>query len=74
MVEDHQLVNILVMVHPSNSTTPVLSHGCTGNLIIPNENYIKFEDWLAPILVRMTEEQVMGLLINVILTLVIQSL
>eukprot|EP01084_Bolivina_argentea_P220161 373174_1 len=29
-----------------------------GNLIIPNENYVKFEDWLAPILVRMTDEQV----------------
>ncbi len=40
------------------STPPVLSHWPTGNLIIPNENYVKFEDWLAPILVRMTVEQV----------------
>ncbi len=68
MVEGHQLVDVLVVFHPSNNTTPVLSHGYTGNLIIPNENYVKFEDWLAPILVRMTDEQVMGLLINVIST------
>jgi deoxyhypusine synthase len=29
-----------------------------GNLLIPNENYCKFEDWLMPILHTMTNEQV----------------
>jgi deoxyhypusine synthase len=29
-----------------------------GNLLIPNENYCKFEDWLMPILHTMTDEQV----------------
>lgn len=29
-----------------------------GNLIIPNENYCLFEDWLSPILHTMTDEQV----------------
>lgn len=28
-----------------------------GNLIVPNENYCKFEDWLTPILDKMVEEQ-----------------
>lgn len=28
-----------------------------GNLLIPNENYCKFEDWLMPILVQLTKEQ-----------------
>ena len=28
-----------------------------GNLIVPNENYCKFEDWLLPILDKMLEEQ-----------------
>jgi deoxyhypusine synthase len=31
-----------------------------GNLIIPNENYCKFEDWLTPILDVMLEEQKEG--------------
>jgi deoxyhypusine synthase len=29
-----------------------------GNLLIPNENYCKFEDWLMPILNAMTDEQI----------------
>ncbi|KAH9824760.1 Deoxyhypusine synthase [Melampsora americana] len=29
-----------------------------GNLIVPNENYCKFEDWVMPILNRMREEQI----------------
>ena len=29
-----------------------------GNLLIPNENYCKFEDWLTPILHKITDEQV----------------
>jgi deoxyhypusine synthase len=29
-----------------------------GNLLIPNQNYILFEDWLSPILKAVTEEQV----------------
>lgn len=28
-----------------------------GNLLIPNENYCKFEDWLMPILTAMADEQ-----------------
>lgn len=28
-----------------------------GNLIVPNENYCKFEDWVLPILDRMRQEQ-----------------
>lgn len=29
-----------------------------GNLLIPNENYCMFEDWITPILHKMTDEQV----------------
>lgn len=28
-----------------------------GNLVVPNDNYCKFEDWLTPILDTMLEEQ-----------------
>lgn len=28
-----------------------------GNLLVPNDNYCRFEDWLMPILDKMTEEQ-----------------
>lgn len=28
-----------------------------GNLLVPNDNYCKFEDWVVPILDQMTEEQ-----------------
>lgn len=28
-----------------------------GNLVVPNDNYCKFEDWLMPILDQMVEEQ-----------------
>lgn len=28
-----------------------------GNLLAPNDNYCKFEDWLMPILDKMVEEQ-----------------
>merc|ERR1719187_2515989 len=28
-----------------------------GNLLVPNNNYVKFEDWLMPILDKMLEEQ-----------------
>ncbi|NXD18558.1 DHYS synthase, partial [Nothocercus nigrocapillus] len=28
-----------------------------GNLLVPNDNYCKFEDWLMPILDKMTDEQ-----------------
>ena len=28
-----------------------------GNLIVPNNNYCKFEDWLTPILIKMLNEQ-----------------
>ncbi|XP_043691302.1 deoxyhypusine synthase isoform X2 [Telopea speciosissima] len=29
----------------------------TGNLLVPNDNYCKFEDWILPIFDRMLEEQ-----------------
>ena len=28
-----------------------------GNLLVPNDNYCKFEDWIMPILDKMLEEQ-----------------
>jgi len=28
-----------------------------GNLLVPNDNYCKFEDWMNPILDQMLEEQ-----------------
>lgn len=28
-----------------------------GNLLVPNDNYCKFEDWLMPILGQMVDEQ-----------------
>ena len=28
-----------------------------GNLVVPNENYCKFEDWITPILNAMVDEQ-----------------
>ena len=28
-----------------------------GNLLVPNDNYCKFEDWIMPILDQMVEEQ-----------------
>jgi len=31
-----------------------------GNLIIPNDNYCLFEDWVSPILLKMKEEQQQG--------------
>ena len=31
-----------------------------GNLLLPNDNYVKFEDWLMPILDAMLEEQKAG--------------
>ena len=35
------------------------SHGVNriGNLLVPNDNYCKFEDWLMPILDKILEEQ-----------------
>lgn len=29
-----------------------------GNLLVPNSNYCKFEDWMTPILDKMLEEQI----------------
>ena len=28
-----------------------------GNLLVPNNNYVKFEEWLMPILNRLLDEQ-----------------
>lgn len=32
----------------------------TGNLLVPNDNYCKFEDWIMPIFEKMLEEQKQG--------------
>ncbi|MES1920350.1 hypothetical protein MHBO_002028, partial [Bonamia ostreae] len=32
-------------------------HNRIGNLLVPNENYCKFEDWIVPIIHRMQDEQ-----------------
>lgn len=29
----------------------------TGNLLVPNDNYCKFEEWIMPILDRLVDEQ-----------------
>jgi deoxyhypusine synthase len=29
-----------------------------GNLVVPNDNYCKFEDWVIPILDKLLEEQI----------------
>lgn len=36
-----------------------------GNLLVPNDNYCKFEDWLMPILDTMLEEQIEHVLLYV---------
>lgn len=42
----------------STFSCPPLSAGCRiGNLLVPNDNYCKFEDWLIPILDQMLLEQ-----------------
>ena len=28
-----------------------------GNLLVPNDNYVKFEDWILPIFDKMLKEQ-----------------
>jgi len=30
-----------------------------GNMLVPNENYCKFEEWLMPLLDKMLDEQVL---------------
>ena len=35
-----------------------------GNLVVPNDNYCKFEDWVMPILDQMVEEQKTQVKIN----------
>lgn len=40
------------------SLTLLCHHWCRiGNLLVPNDNYCKFEDWLMPILNQMLLEQ-----------------
>lgn len=29
-----------------------------GNILVPNENYVKFEEWITPIFVEMYNEQI----------------
>ena len=35
-----------------------------GNLLVPNDNYVKFEDWILPIFDKMLKEQKEGLIKN----------
>jgi deoxyhypusine synthase len=39
----------------SNTSFPSLNR--IGNLLVPNSNYCKFEDWVLPILDKLVEEQ-----------------
>ncbi len=46
------------LFHPLHlSTSSVLTERRIGNLLVPNDNYCKFEDWLMPILDQMLLEQ-----------------
>lgn len=40
-----------------SSSSPVFDGCRIGNLLVPNDNYCKFEDWLIPILDQMLLEQ-----------------
>lgn len=40
-----------------SSSSSVLAGCRLGNLLVPNDNYCKFEDWLMPILDQMLLEQ-----------------
>lgn len=40
---------------PGLSPPPLIPR--IGNLLVPNDNYCKFEDWLMPILDQMVDEQ-----------------
>lgn len=46
------LITSLVHHHPLLSAARRI-----GNLLVPNDNYCKFEDWLMPILDKMLLEQ-----------------
>lgn len=43
----------------------------TGNLLVPNSNYVKFEAWLEPILDKLLEEQNGQVRCSVLLCLVV---
>jgi deoxyhypusine synthase len=36
----------------------------TGNLLVPNDNYCKFEDWIIPIFDQMLKEQIEEVLLS----------
>lgn len=45
-------------VNPLRLSLLLLCAGCRiGNLLVPNDNYCKFEDWLMPILDQLLLEQ-----------------
>lgn len=55
-------------MYSSSSLSSSSTLGCRiGNLLVPNDNYCKFEDWLMPILDQMLLEQKteVGLPLNV---------
>jgi deoxyhypusine synthase len=59
---EEDLIKCLAPTYLGSFTTPgkVLRKGGLnriGNLLVPNDNYCAFEDWLSPILDAMLEEQ-----------------
>lgn len=49
------------MVHETRSFSPLFRKkglNRIGNLLIPNDNYVKFEEWINPILDQMLKEQI----------------
>lgn len=44
------LITLFDFLHPTAESR-------IGNLLVPNDNYCKFEDWLMPILDQMVLEQ-----------------
>ena len=59
---EEDLIKCLASTYLGEFTTPgaTLREGGLnriGNLVVPNDNYCAFEDWLTPILDKMLEEQ-----------------
>jgi deoxyhypusine synthase len=59
---EEDLIKCLAPTYLGEFTTPgaTLREGGLnriGNLVVPNDNYCAFEDWLSPILDKMLEEQ-----------------
>ncbi|CAN4083771.1 unnamed protein product [Withania somnifera] len=60
---EEDLIKCLAPTYKGDSSLPgaaLRSKGlnCIGNLLVPNDNYCKFEDWITPIFDQMYEEQI----------------